>query len=284
MTTAMFSAPMSNSTDANFRSWGSQLAAALGTVGMVKTADTGQINWATVVAPTSTSFAGYEVWRFNDAVQATQPLFVRVEYGSTGAQSAPTVRLQMGKGSSGAGALTGTFGTALSISTASSNAALFPCYVSSDGSTLVIVLVPNQSGGPYTIYHSVERSRSGTGQATGVAVSHTTGNGSGGSAPRPQVYNYATGALAPQNITSLRECAAMPASSGGLAVGGTAPVFFCLFTDGQGTYWQPRGCVWYLLLDAGSFTQVDVPGYGTYLPMGAQMTNLAGQSLMIAWS
>jgi hypothetical protein len=112
MTTSTFSAAPTNATDAEFRDWGSKLSDALAAVGMVKTADTGQIDWATVVKPAAIStYQGYEVWRFNDTLQATAPLFLKIEYGSgVSVATRPGLRLQVGKGTNGAGTLTGAFG------------------------------------------------------------------------------------------------------------------------------------------------------------------------------
>ena len=67
--------------DADFRLWGGGISAQLAAVGMVQTSDTGQANWATAVGADSP----YEVWRFNDALQATKPIFFRLRYQSAGA-------------------------------------------------------------------------------------------------------------------------------------------------------------------------------------------------------
>lgn len=60
---------------AGIRSWGSQVSAALQATGLTKTSDTGQINWTT-----TTTGVGYEMYRFNDTLQATAPAFLRIVY------------------------------------------------------------------------------------------------------------------------------------------------------------------------------------------------------------
>lgn len=63
-------------TDAAFRTWGLAYNAKLAAAGLVQTADTGQIDWATVLAATAiNTVQGYEIWRFDDALQATVPVF-----------------------------------------------------------------------------------------------------------------------------------------------------------------------------------------------------------------
>lgn len=98
-------------TDAKFRSWGSAVSAAIVASGLTVTADTGQINWTTVTRPTAANTkAGYEIYRFNDTAQATYPIYLRIDYGSSAQASGqgPATWLTVGTGSDGAGNITGT--------------------------------------------------------------------------------------------------------------------------------------------------------------------------------
>jgi hypothetical protein len=97
-------------TDATFRAWGSAVSANLATVGLIQTADTGQIDWATVTMG-GAGVDGYEIWRFNDALQATAPVFMKIGYGNANLTTVPGVYLQVGTGSDGSGGLTGTVTT-----------------------------------------------------------------------------------------------------------------------------------------------------------------------------
>lgn len=100
--------PGNLSDDATFRSWAQGIHDALLALGLVQTADTGQINLATALKPTvSTTAAGYEIWRFNDALQAVAPIFLKIEYGSGSSVTVPEVWITVGAGSNGAGVLTG---------------------------------------------------------------------------------------------------------------------------------------------------------------------------------
>jgi hypothetical protein len=96
--------------DATFRQWAQGIHNALvGACGMVQTADTGQIALATVLRPTVVNtYAGYEILRFNDALQAQTPIFLKIEYGVDSQVDRPSLAITMGQGSNGAGTLTGT--------------------------------------------------------------------------------------------------------------------------------------------------------------------------------
>jgi len=109
--------PINHANDADFRAWGSDLSVSLGQVGLVQTADTGQINWTTVTRPTTNTTAGYEVWRFPDS-----SLFMKWEYGTGAGAGVPRIRVQVGTGSDGAGALTGVTSSANIISSGTTNA------------------------------------------------------------------------------------------------------------------------------------------------------------------
>jgi len=90
----------------NFRAWAKMISKALKEVGLVQTADTGQINLETVELPAINTFAGYEIWRFADARQGTEPIFLKIEYGRAAAEQRPNLRLRYGTGSNGSGTIT----------------------------------------------------------------------------------------------------------------------------------------------------------------------------------
>lgn len=261
-----------------FRLWGKGLSDAIVAAGLVRTADTGQINWATVTMPGPNSYAGYEIFRFNDAIQATSPLFIKIEFG-VATSSAAQIRTQFGKGSTGAGVLTSTFGAQIVQTTSNQITAISQSFISGDGSTLSIAMWPTVSSWPFFLY--IERSRSNTGVPTGTAFSVTFN--SGGSSPQCRFYHYAS--MTQYAVGSFRSCCGMPSDGApGLAGGAQAPVFLGLFTDGQGTYWQPRGICYYVTVDAGSYAPVTVQGYGTYMPLGQFSTGSTAISIMMQWS
>jgi hypothetical protein len=125
---------MAHSSDATFRAWGSDFSAKLALAGLVKATDTGQINWATVTRPSANSTAaGYEIWKFGDTLQATAPIFIKLEYGSgIAASNLPQMWITVGTGSDGAGTITGQSSgrqtTGLSGGTAGSTVINYPSY------------------------------------------------------------------------------------------------------------------------------------------------------------
>ena len=122
--------------DAPFKSWGGGISTALSDCGFIKTSDTGQINWTSVVKPSTGSNAGYEIWRFNDALQATTPIFFKITYGiSNGASNYPRMVWELGGGSDGAGNISPVYGI-ITISNAGTNPVSDAknSYMASDGS------------------------------------------------------------------------------------------------------------------------------------------------------
>lgn len=97
---------LDSSTDTAFRAFVNTISTAISTAGMVQTADTGQINPATVTHPTATATSqGYQIWRFNDSLQAAAPVYMKIEYGSA-TSAGPGLWFTVGTGSDGAGNIT----------------------------------------------------------------------------------------------------------------------------------------------------------------------------------
>lgn len=82
--------------------------------GLVRASDTGQLDINAVSSlPADDAFAGYHVYRFNDALQATAPIFIRLEYGcgveglygNQSSRRTRTIRIKIiiGQASDGAG-------------------------------------------------------------------------------------------------------------------------------------------------------------------------------------
>lgn len=108
MTAVIRQFPWLHSTDAEFRTWVAGVIEGVTAVGMVQTADTGQINTTTVVKPAANTMAGYSIHRLFDTLQATAPVFMKVEYGSApGSAASPSMFITYGSGTDGAGTLTG---------------------------------------------------------------------------------------------------------------------------------------------------------------------------------
>jgi hypothetical protein len=112
MTTAAWSTVIDQSSDAAFRTWGSELSGKFAAVGMVQTADTGQINWSTATrAAVINTVAGYEIWKLSSG-----SLFFKIEYGTGNPQpTTPSLWITAGTGSNGSGTLTGQTSTRVQV-------------------------------------------------------------------------------------------------------------------------------------------------------------------------
>lgn len=278
MATTTFTAAPRNGSDAEFRAWGSGLSTALAAVGLVKTSDTGQINWTTVTAPAGvTTYQGYEIWRLNDSLQATAPFYFKIEYGS-GTPSASNIgtRWTIGKGSDGAGAITGVILSATTLSSASNSATPSTWYVSGgDGSMFGIVAATGFFNTAALTYNFVfDRSRAADQSATGVGAHFTS---QVVASQNTRVFNHASGSA----YIPYRWPAVIPAPNAAttLAAGGKAPLFPAVLTDGLGNYWQPRAALVGITADMGNFVPMTVTGFGTYMGMGGGTMNYDGFQL-----
>jgi hypothetical protein len=220
MTTATTNTPISNAATANFRAWGLEFNTQLAAVGLTQTADTGQINWTTVALPgAANTIAGFEIWRFNDALQATSPIFIKIQYGTSSLTSIPLILIQVGQGSNGSGTLTGTLmtNTAMSAAQQSSsvtNAPAFWCYNATYGTLWCSWKfgVNNAATNANTPLGGflIERSCDTNGNPTGDAVALTTPNlntsASLTSGNATQVYSYLTSALLTPSVLTAALC------------------------------------------------------------------------------
>jgi hypothetical protein len=187
------------SNDADFRTWVQGIQAQLAVAGMVKTADTGQINSATVARPgVINTAAGYEVYRFDDALQATRPVFFKLEYGVGGAVDRPAIWLTAGSSSDGAGAINGlSFLARVQRAAAGSKpaATLVPSYCSGEGGRLA--LITNHDTSTFTIGFLIERARLFDGTAVeGLMVFSFSSGAYSGSVVRPDLGSVFTGIAA----------------------------------------------------------------------------------------
>lgn len=161
-------------TDADFRSWVAGIRAALEAVGMVRTADTGQIDTATVAKPAAINTAqGYDIFRLDDTGQATMPIYVKVEYGSGGAVDRPSIWVTFGTGSNGSGTITGTTIARvqrLSVGTTSAGNT-HNLYASGDGSGVFIAINVDPAAGANKAFgFMIDRPRDANGNPTTEGV------------------------------------------------------------------------------------------------------------------
>lgn len=190
--------PQQTTTDAEFRAFGSTINAQLAAMGLIQTADTGQINWVTVAKPAGANGnAGYEIWRFADALQATSPIFIKLEYGTGGISTCPGIWVTVGRASSGAGALVGTTTTRTACATQGTSALIHLHLFSGDTDRFVIVwgFDASDNGTPTRcIFISVEREVDANGARVGTGV-YVTLSGTSSSPAVQEYFSQLTGGV-----------------------------------------------------------------------------------------
>jgi hypothetical protein len=145
-----------NSTLANFKAWGQTISNAFTAFGWVKSADTGMVAWGSISSVPAASTFVYEIWVMGDTLQSTNPVFVKIEYGTGASAAIPALAITVGSGSTGAGVLTnaGTrslFGPGVSGGTS----ATFECDLSGSTDRFSFVMWRNST---QPVFFAIERS------------------------------------------------------------------------------------------------------------------------------
>jgi hypothetical protein len=158
-----------NTSDTTFRLWGSSVDNSFVSLGWIQASDTGQINWTTVTKPTIVNTSqGYSIFRMNDSLQSTQPVFIKMEYGSSSSTLLiPAFWITIGTGSDGSGNITGVLNSRQYIASYSSNTGNSICYFSGSSSRWCAALWTNHNS---TLFYynvlSIERTKDSTGALT----------------------------------------------------------------------------------------------------------------------
>jgi hypothetical protein len=191
-----------NDTDAHFRAWAQFIHDVFAlTSCWVQTGDTGQVNLATVTKPGAANTSqGYEIWRMNDSLQSTKPVFLKLEYGSGGATNTPAIWLTIGTGSDGAGTITGTlFARTQNPATTSNTSTPNKCFGSASTNRITVAMFLDVASLP--IWFAIERTKDSTGADTSVGLILAFGP-SGGVNTKSVVLPF--GATAPTPETGLQ--------------------------------------------------------------------------------
>lgn len=286
MATDLRNLPAYLANDANFRTWGSGIAAQLAAVGMVQTGDTGQINWTTVNRPGSNNtFAGYEIWRFpNSAEQTACPIFLKIEYGVGTGLDRPSLRFLAGSGSNGSGTLTGQVqaGSGQQAAAGASKTAgvTLPSYCAGGNGWLHLVANLDNASANFSMGLIVERATTSTGTVeNGGFLAH---------------YKSGTGTFS-QVIPVTGTVPAISSASRFVSSGGSATVLGADVALWPGT-WMVGGRTYftrllaYLHTDIGELASITVPSYQggnrTYMPLGdggGTHTGLSTDAVAILW-
>jgi len=233
MANSIFGALMSNASDAAFRSWGSILSAQIGSI-LTRVPQTGDINWSTVTVPATSQFAGGEVYRFNDSLQATAPIFIKIEYGTGTGATASSLRITVGKSADGAGNIGGVLLAATAVISFTAGSSTSNCYISGGGSWFALSLDPISQGGIFYIERSVAGGGTPTGDAMVVGWQPAATNSQN---HRFIDYTNATVEIVSGGIIAMP----LPLSTDrSIANGTTAPVFPAACISPAGVFWRPR--------------------------------------------
>jgi hypothetical protein len=182
MTTASTSTVIDHTSNTGFQNWVTEIVTMLfTTLGVTQTADTGQINPATVTRPAVNTMAGYVIGEFNDTLNSSSPLFFKIQFGTANSAAVPAMSLQIGTGSNGSGTLTGpttlaTFMTNSTLATSTTTPYITrACYNATDG---VLWLSWKLNGASQTNVSLggflIARSNNSSGVATGDGAIHVS--------------------------------------------------------------------------------------------------------------
>lgn len=238
MTTSIFATILDPNVLLSFVTTGQNLSAALSAVA-VRVNTTGDIDWGTVVAPAGAgSYRGFEVFRIDDTLHATHPLYLKFEYGASNlANNSYGLRLTVSKAVDGAGVQTGILFGPVEIMLATNDTTPRNSYASNGGNSgLALAMVPSASQGGSVFL--LERARDSVGNIIGDAfyLGYKTAMTSQWV---NRFYDYALGTY--NNIAGGIGCVPLSLSVDvSLANATITPYFPVACISPGGTYWIPR--------------------------------------------
>lgn len=176
----------SNSTDTLFREWVAFIIDGLVAGGWVQTADTGQIDTTTVTRPlAANTMQGYAVFRMDDDLQGTDPVFMRLDFGSGSAANNPGMGVEIGTGTDGLGSISGSLqsltmgaSTAPRSSSSSASSSGTTCHISATPGHALIAMFVNANSALGWSY-GIERRQDGAGGVSDAGL-YTLWAGNGG--------------------------------------------------------------------------------------------------------
>lgn len=183
MATDQRNLPAYFSGNTDFQTWVQGLEAQFSACNLTQTADTGQINSATVTLPAANASAGYHIYRFNDSQQTARPMYLKLEFGVSNTTDKPNLWLTMGSGSDGAGNLTGSVTSRKSLNTTTSKSAgiTLPSYCSGDGSRISLVTNYDSASANFGLAFVIDRTRDANNNTTSDMVTVYQGATASGS-------------------------------------------------------------------------------------------------------
>jgi hypothetical protein len=232
MALSTFSTAPSQADDATFRVWGKAISDALTAVGVAKSGDTGQIDWAAVVTPAAGNTSkGYEIRVFADALQATVPIFIKIEFGSGAAATSPALWITVGIATDGAGTLTGAVTTRRQLTTAGNSATTYVNRVTGETNRVALWTWTDAGVVTYAMQVSIERTHDAAGADTNEGFTLLSGFGSSAQV-QLVTFLFGTGVVSTETLLP----ALLP--SVGTGASGAAVALYPIFPT-KGVYLNP---------------------------------------------
>jgi hypothetical protein len=223
-TTSFAHTPNVNAGAAAFNTYFGLIRSTLLSFGWVQTSDTGQVDLA-VNATIPAIGTHYQVFRMNDALQATSPVFLRLGYGNS--SGIAQLNIWVGKATDGAGNMVGDSTTATTIQNNNLSGTTTPMVTFASGNTNRVWMALCASTALFAVsnhlyFFAVERSKDAAGADTGDFVTLLMSGGA--DTIRQQSLHYSFGPTAVEN----RWVVPVLYTSSNLGFGssgGTMPVF-----------------------------------------------------------
>lgn len=291
MTTYQWVEQPSVASEAEFRAWGQSMSDAFDAIGLIQTADTGQIDWTTVGIPTISTVSGYEIRRFDDPAQTNAPIFIKIEWGAGSTLARPVIWITVGTGSNGSGTITTIYGTRTQMNSTGNAAAgdqvHFACMDESTG-TFWMALNPLVASPTYFVMVGRYGDDNGLATEDGAYVWLKGLSSPGGNTMYGYSYDLAASITPVPGWSVGRDFAA-----GALAVfGQPGIVAFPIVITGDRLHWMggaigiasadwPFGGVWTLTHLGTPRTFISMGGWAN--TSGTDAGALAGTSLLLVW-
>ena len=220
------------SSDAEFRAWGKAISDALTAIGIPKTGDAGQIDWSSVAAPAAGSTVkGYEIRQFNDTLQASKPILIKLEFGSATSATVPSLWITIGTATDNAGNLTGLTTTRKQLYNTAATVA-YTTLVSGDANRVALFGAIDSGSGNYSVWFVVERTHDAAGADTDEGFLYTAGMMGAGNLVQG-AFIFGTGAIGTETAVF---SALVPSVGSGAS--GAAVALYPIFCT-RGIYFNP---------------------------------------------
>lgn len=286
---------MSCSSTANLQSWVGPILQLLSDAGWIRTSDTGQTELADMpAAAAANTVCGYQIWRMNDSLQATAPVFVKFEFGSGAAVGCESLWVTIGTGSDGAGNITGIIQPQTRAYCSSASTTLNTgSYFLGSGDTNRLVFFARSLVNTYYVrlIFSIERTHDANGSDTNSGVMFLVRGDGATSAVLGSLTAFRVATFTgSQPATSTNIGAYVPSGTTWAYDGnyvGVCPVAF--FMGGPTN--PSKNLMVYLDGDISPLVPVTIPCYGTdlnFMPIGSALLSTvassnANSSFLIRW-